>query len=40
MTLILSIIMSGKHASVPQCKEGFEWDGRAVKELAGAYMFD
>ena len=30
------INMSGKHATVPHCKEGFEWDGRAVKELAGS----
>lgn len=30
------INMSGKQASVPQCKEGFEWNGRAVKELAGS----
>ena len=30
------INMSGKQASVPQCKEGFEWDGRSVKELAGS----
>ena len=29
------IDMSGKQARVPQCKIGFEWDGRAVKELAG-----
>ena len=28
--------MSGKRASIPHCKEGFEWNGRAVKELAGA----
>ena len=30
------INMSGKRASIPHCKEGFEWNGRAVKELAGA----
>ena len=30
------INMSGKHATVPHCKEGFKWDGRAVKELAGS----
>ena len=30
------INMSGKPASIPHCKEGFEWNGRAVKELAGA----
>ena len=30
------INMSGKHATVPHCKEGFEWNGRAVKELAGS----
>lgn len=30
------INMSGKQATVPRCKEGFEWDGRSVKELAGA----
>lgn len=29
------INMSGKQASVPQCKKGFHWNGRAVKELAG-----
>jgi len=29
------INMSGKSASVPLCKDGFEWNGRAVKELAG-----
>jgi len=29
------IDMSGKQARVPQCKAGFEWEGRAVKELAG-----
>ena len=28
--------MSGKQASVPKCKQGFVWDGRAVKELAGS----
>ena len=28
--------MSGKRASIPHCKEGFEWNGQAVKELAGA----
>ena len=30
------INMSGKHATVPHCKEGFEWNGRAIKELAGS----
>ena len=30
------INMSGKHATVPHCKEGFQWNGRAVKELAGS----
>ena len=30
------INMSGKQGSVPQCKKGFHWDGRAVKELAGS----
>lgn len=30
------INMSGKQASVPRCKQGFEWNGRAVKELAGS----
>ena len=30
------IDMSGKQASVPQCKTGFSWDGRAVRELAGS----
>ena len=31
------INMSGKQASVPYCKrKGFEWNGRAVKELAGS----
>ena len=30
------INISGKRASIPHCKEGFEWNGRAVKELAGA----
>ena len=29
------IDMSGKQASIPRCKVGFEWNGRAVKELAG-----
>ena len=35
------IDMSGKQASVPRCKAGFEWNGRAIKELAdqGACMF-
>ena len=28
------INMSGKPASIPYCKEGFEWNRRAVKELA------
>ena len=30
------IDMSGKQASVPQCKVGFSCDGRAVRELAGS----
>ena len=30
------IEMSGKQARVPQCKAGFEWEGRTVKELAGS----
>lgn len=30
------INMSGKQASVPHCKEGFQWNGRALKELAGS----
>ena len=30
------IDMSGKQARVPQCKAGFEWGGRALKELAGS----
>lgn len=30
------IDMSGKQAPVPQCKTGFYWDGRAVRELAGS----
>ena len=29
-------IACGKQASVPQCKNGFKWNGRAVKELAGS----
>ena len=29
------IDMNGKQASVPKCKSGFVWDGRAVKELIG-----
>ena len=28
------IDMNGKQAGIPKCKSGFEWDGRAVKELA------
>ena len=28
--------MNGKQASIPNCKAGFIWDGRAVKELAGS----
>ena len=28
--------VSGKQASIPQCKKGFKFDGRAVKELAGS----
>ena len=30
------INMCGKQASVAYCKEGFHWDGRAVKELSGS----
>ena len=30
------IDMNGKQASIPNCKAGFRWDGRAVKELAGS----
>ncbi|XP_065887912.1 uncharacterized protein [Dysidea avara] len=30
------INMCGKQASVVYCKEGFHWDGRAVKELSGS----
>lgn len=30
------IDMSGKQARVPQCKAGFEWGSRAIKELAGS----
>ena len=30
------IDMSGKQASVPKCKAGFEWNGRAIKKLAGS----
>ena len=30
------IDMSGKQASVPKCKAGIEWNGQAVKELAGS----
>ena len=30
------IDMNGKQAGIPKCKSGFEWDGRAVKELAGS----
>jgi hypothetical protein len=30
------IDMSGKQASVPRYKAGFEWNGRAVKEWAGS----
>lgn len=30
------INMAGKQASIPRCKPGFEWNGRAVKELAGS----
>ena len=30
------IDMNGKQASIPNCKAGFLWDGRAVKELAGS----
>jgi hypothetical protein len=32
------IDMNGKQASIPNCKAGFLWDGRAVKELAGLYV--
>ncbi len=28
--------MCGKQGTIPQCKEGFEWNGRSVKELAGS----
>ena len=30
------INVAGKQASIPRCKHGFEWNGRAVKELAGS----
>ena len=30
------ISMTGKHAAVPQCRNGFQWNGCAVKELAGS----
>jgi hypothetical protein len=30
------IDMCGKQATIPRCKVGFEWKGRAVKELAGS----
>ncbi len=30
------INMCGKQGTIPQCKEGFEWNGRSVKELAGS----
>ncbi len=30
------VSVSGKQVSIPQCKKGFDWDGRAVKELAGS----
>ena len=30
------VSMSGKQGCIPQCKSGFEWNGRAVKELAGS----
>lgn len=30
------IDMSGKQARIPQCKAGFQWGGRALKELAGS----
>ena len=30
------INMSGKQASVSCCKDNFEWDGRAVRELSGS----
>ena len=30
------ISVHGKHAAIPQCKNGFKWNGRAAKELAGS----
>lgn len=30
------INMSGKQASIAYCKDNFEWDGRAIKELSGS----
>lgn len=30
------ISVHGKHAAIPQCRNGFQWNGRAVKELAGS----
>ena len=30
------INLAGNQASIPSCKEGFEWNGKAVKELAGS----
>ena len=30
------ISVHGKHAVIPQCNNGFKWNGRAVKELAGS----
>ncbi len=30
------INMCGKQGTIPQCKEGFEWNDRSVKELAGS----
>ena len=30
------VAMNGKHGAIPQCKKGFKWNGRAVKELAGS----
>ena len=28
--------MNGKHAAIPQYKNGFQWNGHAVKELVGS----
>ena len=30
------ITMNRKHAAIPQCKNGFQWKGHAVKELAAS----